>query len=81
MLTYYFIFINYFAKELPYLNTNIGQLINAEKFIKEITKKHKEIDPLAKNKITKSNRMNDVTLTAPAQVKPFSAYFAYISRF
>ena len=51
MLTYYFIFINQFAKELPNLNTNVGQLINAEKFMTEITKKRKEVDPLTKNKI------------------------------
>jgi len=55
MLTYYFIFINSFAHELPYLNTNIGQLINAEDFLKDITKKYKESDPNIKNKINKGH--------------------------
>lgn len=53
MLTYYFIFIKSFARELPYLNTNIGQLINAEKFLEEIGKKNKIVDPQKKNKINK----------------------------
>tara|TARA_B110000208_G_scaffold2614_1_gene3482 strand:+ start:128 stop:1762 length:1635 start_codon:yes stop_codon:yes gene_type:complete len=62
MLTYYFIFINSFARELPYLNTNIGQLINAETFFKEITKKNQENDPQMKNKITKGDiNINDVS--------------------
>jgi len=62
MLTYYFIFINSFARELPYLNTNIGQLINAETFFKEITKKNQENDPQMKNKITKGDiNVNDVS--------------------
>ena len=51
MLAYYFIFINSFAKELPTLNTNIGQLINAEEFLKDISKKDNGSDPHNKNKI------------------------------
>ena len=62
MIAYYFIFINSFAKELPYLNSNIGQLINAEKFLKEITKKTDENDPQIKNKINKCHiHVNNVS--------------------
>ena len=56
MLTYYFVFIKSFSKELPHINSNIGQLMNAEKFMKHIEEKAVVTDPFKKNKI------NDVTI-------------------
>ena len=55
MLTYYFGFIETLSYEFPYLSSNIGQLINAEKFMKEISKKNKMMNPKSNNKITNGN--------------------------
>jgi len=55
MLTYYFVFIKAFSKELPYINGNIGQLINAEKFMKHLEEKAVVTDPFKKNKINNAN--------------------------
>ena len=54
MLTYYFTFITNLSYELPYLSSNVGQLINAEKYMKEISKKNK-IEYNSTNKITNGN--------------------------
>ena len=53
MLTYYFIFINSFSSELPFLNANIGQLINAEKFLQNISKRPADIDVSLQNTISR----------------------------
>ena len=55
MLTYYFIFINSFSRELPNLNANIGQLVNAEKFLQDISKQNSETDISIQNTILQSN--------------------------
>uniref|UniRef100_A0A6C0B4L6 ABC transporter domain-containing protein n=1 Tax=viral metagenome TaxID=1070528 RepID=A0A6C0B4L6_9ZZZZ len=79
MLTYYFIFINSFAHELPYLNTNIGQLINAEDFLKDITKKYKESDPNIKNKINKGHiRVNHVSFKYNGMLKNILTNISFV---
>ena len=53
MLTYYFIFINSFSSELPFLNANVGQLINSEKFLQNISKRPADIDVSLQNTISR----------------------------
>lgn len=54
MLTYYFTFITNLSYEFPYLSSNIGQLVNAEKYMKEISKKNR-LESNSSNKITNGN--------------------------
>ena len=59
MFTYYFSYTNSITRELPYLSTYMGQLSNAETFLKNISKQTKYRDTTLTKQITRGEIIVD----------------------